>query len=266
MKVAALQFDVLSAAVEENLETVEQGLRSAAGQGVRLLVLPEMWASSFCEATPELLSASAAAVDRVRELSRELELVVAGSAWGAPDAAGAPTNRLSIHEGGKLLLEYDKVHLFSPTAEDASFAAGGRPPAVVDSGVGRLSGVLCYDLRFGRLFEHLAKQGVELLVVPAQWPGARFAHWRALIPGRAVELQAAVVAANRVGKAHVGRRKMELEFPGESMLVDAHGRLQAEAGSGPQLVVAELDPSEPGRLRRRVPVEKDRRSELYEEW
>lgn len=266
MLVAAFQFDVRRGEVEANLAEVESGLREAARAGIRLVCLPEMWPTSFCDPEPVALAASTAALARVSELSAELGLFVCGSAFGAARADGPPTNRLHVYAGGREILAYDKVHLFSPTAEPESFSPGAAPPATVSTELGTLSGVVCYDLRFGPLLRVPYLAGAELIVVPAQWPSTRASHWRALVLGRAVECQAFVVACNRVGIDRVGRRQLELEFPGNSLVADPHGRALAEGEGRRGLVAARLELGEARRLRVRVPVRRDERPELYAGW
>ncbi len=268
MRVGALQFDVARGDTARNLAAVERGLAEAASSGCGLVCLPEMWPTSFpgaSEVGQELLAASTAAVARVAELSGELGLVVAGSAFAEhPD--GPPANRLTVHDRGELLLSYEKVHLFSPTAEGESFSAGSDAPSVVDTSAGRLAAVVCYDLRFGACAEAAFAGAPDLLLCPAQWPRPRESHWRALVHGRAVEGQCFVIAANRTGTELVGRRRVELEFPGNSLVVDPHGRTLAEGRGEAGLVVAEIDLEVARRLRVRVPVGKDCREGLYAQW
>jgi len=266
VRVAAFQFDVLRGEVEANLAAVELALRLAAEQGVELVVLPEMWPTSFvAEADAALLARSADAVERVGALSRELGLVVAGSAFATvPGAAqdAAPRNRLTVFARGERVLVYDKAHLFSPTAEHEAFSAGDAAPSTVALEPLSLSGCVCYDLRFARLLRAPFLAGAELLVVPAQWPASRAAPWRALVCGRAAEHQAFVVAANRTGVDLVGRRRLELEFSGNSLIAGPDGSVRAEGRGGDGLVVAELTLDEVHALRRAVPVRRDERRDL----
>ena len=84
----------------------------------------------------------------------------------------------------------------------------------------------------------------EVLCVPAQWPRPRAAHWRALLVGLAVANQCFVVGANRTGTERADRsggRGLELEFPGNSLVADPHGRVLAEGAGENGLVSAELD-------------------------
>ncbi len=270
MRVAAFQFDVLEDDVAANLALVEQGLRQAAREGCALVCLPEMWPTSFvdvAERAEQLAERTREAFEHVASLSAELELVVAGSGFARSALeSGRLTNRLVVHDRGATLLEYDKVHLFSPTAEGESFVAGDEPPPVVEASAGRLSGAICYDLRFPEPFRHAYRRGARLLVCPAQWPTPRATHWRALVVGRAVESQCFVVAANRTGRTLVGRRRLELEFPGNSLIVSPHGEVLAEGAGQDGLVSCEVDLDVARQLRVRVPVEKDERRELYERW
>lgn len=267
MRIGALQFDVRRGAVDHNVAAVEAGLRAARDQGVTLVCLPEMWPTSFADPAedPTLVDASRAAVDRLAERTAELDLCVVGSAFGRA-ADGRPTNRLHVLDAGAVRAHYDKLHLFSPTAEGETFAAGDEAPPVVDVRGARLAGLVCYDLRFPEAARDVFRRGADLLCVPAQWPRPRETHWRALVLGRAVELQGFVLAANRTGTDVVGRRRLELEFPGNSLVCDPHGVVLAE-GAGPAgLVVADVDLDRARRLRVRVPVRKDERPELYRAW
>jgi omega-amidase len=270
MRVAAFQFDVRPGDVAANLAAVEAALREAAAAQIELVCLPELWPTSFPAGdgpTEELLAAGGAALERVRVLSAELSLVVAGSALGpACGPASLPTNRFHLFERGRLLARYDKVHLFSPTAEPEAFSAGEHPPPVVNTRLGRVAGAICYDLRFPELARVAFRGGAEALLVPAQWPTPRLVHWRALCVARAVEGQFAVVAANRTGSERVGRRGLELEFSGGSLIVAPGGEVLAEGGAAAGLISAQIDLEQGRRLRTRIPIAKDERPELYRRW
>jgi len=82
----------------------------------------------------------------------------------------------------------------------------------------------------------------------------------------AVTNQCTVVAANRTGRDVIGRRELELEFPGNSLVVDPHGRVLAEGHGEEGLIAAEIDPGLARELRRQVPVARDSRPDLYAAW
>ena len=270
--VAALPLDV-SSDPSVNRERVLGALDDAARDGVDLLVLPEMWPTSFTpDAGPEVLSVSREIVEEVAERAATLGLLVAGTAYGPPAGSapgaqpGLPTNRLHLFDGGRDLLAYDKVHLFTPTAEHLTFAAGTRPCPVADTRIGRISGLICYDLRFPELVREALRDRVDILLCPAQWPRPRDLHWTRLARARAIDGLCYVVGANRGGKAVIGRRRMELEFPGNACIVSPHGELLAEGDGGEERVAATLDLEEVRELRKRLPLVRDERPDLYREW
>jgi predicted amidohydrolase len=264
VRAAAFQFDVRADDVEHNLGEVESALREAARERCDLVVLPEMWPTSFPTAdtrTDEALAETERALRRIAALTSELPLVVCGSAFGR--TSGLPANRWHAFEDGRTVASYDKLHLFTPTAEEASFSAGSSAPPAVDTRAGRLGGLVCYDLRFPEAARALFHAGVAVTAVSAQWPDPRASHLAALCAGRAVETQCFVVACNRTGSARIGRRGLDLHFSGGSRLVDPEGRVLAAGGSERELVVADLDLELARTLRIRVPVAKDERRDIY---
>ena len=275
LRVGAVQWDVRRGDLEANLVVVREELARAAADGLDLVCLPEMWPTSF-EAKGlgfadgprrrEALAAAERARDELASLSARFELAVAGTALAADPGGGPPRNRLELWVAGAAVLQFDKVHLFSPTGETAGFTAGDRPPPVVTWRGVRIGGLVCYDLRFGAVCEALQRAGAELVLVPAQWPTPRAAHWRALVLGRAAELQAYVLGCNRLGTETFGRERRPLAFPGNSLVARPDGLVLAEGRGAPGRVEAELDLDGLRRLREQVPVRRDRRDEVYATW
>ncbi|MEM8709541.1 MAG: nitrilase-related carbon-nitrogen hydrolase [Planctomycetota bacterium] len=292
MRVATLEVDLRTGAVEANLKAVLAGVRAAAARGSELVALPEMWPTSFVAgATDSDYAASDQAVRRLAEVTEELPITAVGSAFGprleeAPGIASLPTNRAHVLRRGRVEVWYDKVHLFSPTAEHLAFRAGTEPPPVMQLPVRsgepvKIAPVVCYDLRFPEVARAAFRGGAEVLVVVAQWPDSRAAHWKALLRGRAAELEGFVVASNRIGVDEIGRRRMRLSFGGHAAVVGPSGEdvevadratLRRDGdddgalGEATKLSVQEIDLEEARALRRAVPVLKDERRELYRGW
>jgi omega-amidase len=272
LRVAAAALDPRVGAVEQNLAHARAALTEAAARGVALLALPEMWPTSFtAEADEGLVRAGEAAVTELAVAATALGVTVVGSAY-AHRAAGPPANRAHIlglppgagrAEEPRAAPGYDKVHLFSPTAEHLSFSAGDAPPPVVDIGAVRLAPIVCYDLRFPDLVRAPIRAGAELLVVVAQWPDSRAAAWRALVAGRAAEGECFVLAANRRGTDEIGRRRMVLSFGGHTIVAGPDGAVRAAGPVEDGLLVHDIDLGEVRAMRRAVPVLSDERRELY---
>ncbi|MEZ5964383.1 MAG: nitrilase-related carbon-nitrogen hydrolase [Planctomycetota bacterium] len=261
---ACVQFDVRRGDVSANLACAERHLQSAAEQGVKLAILPELWSTSFLPTWDEDVVREARQADeRVLRLSQELDMVVVGS---AVEADGCKRfNRVLVCDRGDVAASYRKIHLFTPNAEDRSMSPGSEP-AAVDTSVGRLGLAVCYDLRFAELMRWFFYQHVEILVVPAQWPESRASHWRALIDARAIENQCFVLGCNRTGSEGSLKGTDQLAFPGNSRIVDPMGEVLASGQGDAGTVVAEIEPRKVRTMRRMMPIERDRRLELYPAW
>ena len=127
-------------------------------------------------------------------------------------------------------------------------------------GAGSASRV-CYDLRFPALYRALAEAGASFLAIPSAFTRQTGeAHWHVLMRARAIENGCYVLAAAQGGKHENGR-----ETFGHSLVVDPWGRIVAEGGTEPGVVMAEIDPAEVAAARSRVPsLQHGRRFEVVE--
>ena len=158
---------------------------------------------------------------------------------------------------GQLINEYDKVHLFGLMQEDRFIAPGNSESSFEIDGI-KSSCVICYDIRFPEWERKLMSSGAKILFVSAQWPDVRIKQWEILLRARAIENQAFVVAANRVGDAPNDH------FNGHSLIIDPFGEIIANGCSGQEEIVsAILDLSLVDKARGNIPVFKDRRLDLY---
>ena len=123
--------------------------------------------------------------------------------------------------------------------------------------------VICYDLRFPELTRYHFHMGVQVLVVPAQWPEARSDHWRTLIRARAIENQFFVIGCNRTGSEQSMRREETLVFPGDSRIADPMGSMIASANGDDEPVVAEIELRHCCSMQRILPIHDDRQAEVY---
>jgi len=233
-----LQFDVQSGDPAKNLSLVRKGLAEIAGSHSLLspgiIVLPELWATGFAyEKLPALALAIPELLDTLRELAAVYRVFLAGS---LPEyAENTYYNTLYIIGPEGKVGTYRKQRLFAPMAEDTFFSPGSKP-CPIETSLGPVAGLVCYDLRFPELLRQQAALGANLLVVPAQWPAARVNHWRILLQARAIENQMFVVAANRCGTTG------DTTFGGHSMLVGPDGSILLEAGDGEEAAGMMIDP------------------------
>ena len=254
--VAGVQADLAWEDRRANHAMARREVARAAAAGARLVVLPEMWPSGFSMDTavtaegPDGPSATLMA-----DLAGQHEAWVAGS-FACRQGDDRPTNRLLLAGPDGSTVHYDKVHPFSYAGEHEHFAAGRHGVVAEVDGV-RLGLAVCYDLRFANLFWDLGPS-VDAFVVPANWPCARRSHWRTLLRARAIENQAWVLGVNRVG---VGRRLdgSDLDYCGDSLLVDPLGEVVAAAAGQPNLLLGAIDAGTVAEVRAGLPFLPDRR-------
>jgi deaminated glutathione amidase len=115
---------------------------------------------------------------------------------------------------------------------------------------GYLGVTICYDARFPALYRALAEAGASFLSAPACFTRQTGeAHWHVLQRARAVETGSFMISAAQGGKHEDGR-----ETYGHSMIVDPWGRVLAEAGTEPGVILAEIDPAKVADARQRIPA------------
>ncbi|MDU4959778.1 MAG: carbon-nitrogen family hydrolase [Sporomusaceae bacterium] len=257
MKVALLQMQITSGAVPVNRRRGLEMVEKAAAQA-EVLVLPEIWTTGYQLKDLALWAEeeSGYVISELRHIARlKNSWIIAGS-MPLRGKAGITNTMLAIAPDGTIAARYDKIHMFSLYGEGRFFQAGsGRS---LFSLAGTQTGLaICYDLRFPELFRSLALAGAELVVVAAEWPEARSAHWRLLNQARAIENQLFVVAVNCVGE-HKG-----LRFGGQSLVVAPDGAIVAEGTGQEEIILADLDISLVEKTRQAMSVWQDRRPELY---
>jgi len=203
-----------------------------------------------------------------RELARKLSIYVHVGSLAVKVSPDKAANRgFLIDPQGEIAARYDKIHMFDVDLangesyrESRSYRAG-ELAVVADLPWGRLGVTVCYDLRFPALYRALAEAGSSFLAIPSaftQQTGE--AHWHVLNRARAVENGCYVFAAAQGGKHENGR-----ETFGHSLVVDPWGRIVAEGGVEPGVVIADIDPAEVAAARSRIPsLQHGRRFEVIE--
>ena len=204
-----------------------------------------------------------------RELARALAIYLHIGSLAikvSPDKAANRSFLIDPH--GEIVARYDKIHMFDvDLADGESYRESrnyrpGESAVVVDLPWGRLGLTICYDLRFPALYRALAEAGATLPGDPVGVHAAdrRGALARADPRARAIENGCFVLAAAQGGKHENGR-----ETFGHSLVVDPWGRVLAEGGTEPGVVLAEIDPAEVAAARARIPsLQHGRRFEMIE--
>jgi predicted amidohydrolase len=258
IRVAAIQMRS-GISVERNIDEAERLIREAAAAGARYCLTPEM--TNILDRDRERLMASVAAeeedtsLERLQGLAAELGIHVHAGSMAFRLPSGVSNRSLLIGPDGGIITRYDKIHMFDVDLaggesyrESRLYKPGGTAKMADLLGT-RLGLSICYDVRFPHLYRALAKAGAAVISVPAAFTKTTGeAHWHVLLRARAIENGAFIIAAAQGGHHEDGR-----DTYGHSMIVDPWGRIVAEAGTEPGVVIAEIDPAESGLARGRIP-------------
>lgn len=240
-------------------------IREAVDSGADVVVLPELATSGYMFESPEEAAALAICVDHeiLAEWAAEAaaaDIVLVGGFCELGDDDRI-YNSAAVFDAAGLRAVYRKLHLWD--REKLVFTAGATAPPVLDTRVGRLAVIICYDLEFPELTRSLALAGTQLLVVPTNWPlvprpdGERPPE--ALIAMATARVnRMAIACADRVGN------ERGQAWTGGTTIVGVDGWTAAESRV-PGLVLADLDlePALDKRLSDHADALGDRRPELY---
>ena len=194
-----IQFDVVEGAWQHNLASVRRALTELRPAPKSLIVLPELWATGFAyDRLAELAAVTPAVLEVLAVEARRYQVIIAGSLLEHDRERDAFHNTLYLVGAKGLAGSYRKQQLFAPMGEER-YLLPGDSPRPVQTELGLLACLICYDLRFPELATRQVGVGARLIVVSAQWPERRKDHWQTLLKARAIENQAFVVAANRCG-------------------------------------------------------------------
>ncbi len=255
---------------QANLDVAARLIEEARSRGADYVLTPEMTnilevkrERLFATIAPEETDATLAAF---RELARKLGVFLHVGSLAIKVLPEKAANRsFLIDRNGDILARYDKIHMFDVDLADGesyresrSYRAG-EIAVTADLPWGKLGLSVCYDLRFPSLYRALAEAGSSFLAIPSAFTkqtGA--AHWHVLNRARAIENGAFVFAAAQGGKHENGR-----ETFGHSLVIDPWGRILAEGGNEPSVILAVVDPAEVTAARAKIPsLQHGRRFEM----
>ena len=268
---------------EANLNALEAEIRTAASQGCRLVLLPELHNGPyFCQTQdPELFDLAepipGPTTARLGALAGELGLVIVGSQFERRAAGLYHNTAVVLDSDGRLAGTYRKMHIPDDPGyyEKFYFAPGDPGFTPIDTAVGRLGVLVCWDQWYPEAARLMALAGAEILLYPTAigWhpeePAAEQARqldaWVTVQRGHAIANGLPLAVCNRVGpESDPTGVSAGTRFWGQSFVCGPQGEILARAGTdATQLPIAEIDLARSEWVRRRWPFLRDRRIDAY---
>jgi len=255
-----------------NVDAAAKLIAEARSAGADYVQTPEM-TNILAANSQQLFSTIAeepgdASLAAFRELARTTGIYVHVGSMAIRISPDRAANRsFLIDPKGEIVARYDKIHMFDvdlaggESYRESSRYSPGEQAVAADLPWGRLGLTICYDLRFPALYRALAEAGSVFLAIPSAFTKQTGeAHWHVLNRARAIENGCFVLAAAQGGAHEHGRTTY-----GHSLIVDPWGRVLAEGGTEPGVVMAEIDPAEAAAARAKIPsLQHGRRFEVIE--
>jgi 5-aminopentanamidase len=197
VRVAACQLSLRIGEIGHNRAAARDAIGIAAGQGARVVVLPELASSGYvfsgaAEARSLAEPADGPTVTEWQRLAARHDLVIIGGFCELAES-GELRNSAAIIDPAGTRAVYRKAHLWD--AEPDVFTPGDCEPPVVGTACGRIGVLVCYDAEFPEWVRKPALAGADVLAVPTNWPAEpRPAGERPMV---VLNVQAAA-SANRV--------------------------------------------------------------------
>ncbi len=231
LKLALIQTSLVWENAQANRNQLDKKLTKL--DEVDLVLLPEMWSTGFSMKPQELSETmNGESVQWMKGHAVRLNAAVTGSL--IIQDGGKYFNRVIWAQPDGVLRHYDKRHRFSYAGEDEEYTAGEDRPTWEWNGW-RIRPQICYDLRFPVWSRN--DNAYDLLFYVANWPARRSYPWKALLRARAIENMAYVVGVNRVGLDG-----NNIEYSGDSAVIDSLGATIVEAESGAEdVLMIEID-------------------------
>ena len=282
MKIGLLQQHN-TADKKDNLRRLAEGISDLAKRGAELIVLQELHNSLyFCQVEDvnnfdlaEPIPGPSTAF--YGELSRQLNVVIVTSLFERRAPGLYHNTAVVIERDGNIAGKYRKMHIPDDPAyyEKFYFTPGDLGFHPIDTSVGRLGVLVCWDQWYPEAARLMALQGAELLIYPtaigyessdtADEQQRQREAWTTVQRGHAVANGLPLIAVNRVGhEPDPSGQTGGIQFWGSSFVAGPQGELIYRASdTEEESLVVEIDLKHSEQVRRWWPFLRDRRIDKY---
>ena len=282
LKVGVLQQHNTSD-IADNKRRLAEGVRALAADGAQLVVLQELHNSLYFCQVEDVDNFDLAepipgpSTEYFGQLARELGVVIVTSLFERRAPGLYHNTAVVIERDGSIAGTYRKMHIPDDPAyyEKFYFTPGDLGFHPIDTSVGRLGVMVCWDQWYPEGARLMALQGAELLIYPTAigYAASDFADeqqrqreaWTTVQRGHAVANGLPVVAVNRVGfEPDPSGQTPGIEFWGSTFVAGPQGELLYRASAdGEERRIVDLDLGHSEQVRRWWPFLRDRRIDEY---
>jgi len=264
VNVALAQISCKVGDKENNLKTIEKTINQAKALGANLIIFPELALTGYvCK---DLVYELAEPVPNgpshrriTKTTKRQNVHVIFGMIESSAKAAGVLHNTAVLVGPKGFIGKYQKMHLptHSVFEEKRYFRPGYQTP-VLETDIGRIGLIICYDIFFPEITRVMRLRGAQLIVCISASPSVRRGFFEILTTARAMENTVFVIYTNLVGIED------GLQFWGGSRIIAPNGNIMAQAKYDEEdMITAKINYSDMKQVEAFVPTLRDLRPELF---
>ena len=282
MKVGIIQ-QANSSDLKGNISRLTDKIRLLAQQGAELIVLQELHNGLyFCQTEDVNIfdlgeTIPGPSTEHFGALARELNIVLVLSLFEKRTAGLYHNTAVVIERDGSIAGKYRKMHIPDDPAyyEKFYFTPGDLGFEPIQTSVGRLGVLVCWDQWYPEAARLMALRGAEVLIYPTAigWESSdekteqtrQSDAWQLVQRGHAVANGLPVITVNRVGhEEDPSGQTNGIQFWGRSFVAGPQGELLLELGQSEEMTIVDVDLVRNERVRRWWPFLRDRRIDAFE--
>ena len=268
----------------DNIKKLKNSIRLCADEGAELVVLQELHNGLyFCQTEDTQMFDLAETIpgpstDEFGALAKELGVVLVLSLFERRAPGLYHNTAVVIEKDGSIAGKYRKMHIPDDPAyyEKFYFTPGDLGFEPIETSVGKLGVLVCWDQWYPEAARLMAMKGAEMLIYPTAigWESSdteeekkrQLGAWITVQRGHAVANGLPVITVNRTGhETDPSGQTNGIQFWGNSFVVGPQGEFLAQAGNDrPENMVVEIDMERSENIRRWWPFLRDRRIDEYD--
>ena len=284
MKIALIQQSN-AVSRSDNVEKLEKNIRACAAQGAELIVLQELHNGLyFCQTEDPAVFEQAETIpgpstELFGRLAKELSVVIVLSLFEKRAAGLYHNTAVVLEKDGTIAGKYRKMHIPDDPAyyEKFYFTPGDLGFEPIQTSIGKLGVLVCWDQWYPEAARLMAMAGAELLIYPTAigWESTDSNEekqrqknaWVTVQRGHAVANGLHVLSCNRTGyEPDPSGATNGIQFWGNSFVAGPQGEIMAEASNSDEMnIIIELDMARSESVRRMWPFFRDRRIDAFDD-
>ncbi len=282
LKVALIQ-QKRSSSLESNTDSTCAEIRKTAAKGAKLILLQELHNSLYFCQTEETScfdlaeSIPGPSTDLYAALAKELQIVLVLSLFEKRASGLYHNTAVVLDQDGSIAGRYRKMHIPDDPGfyEKFYFTEGDLGFEPIQTSIGKLGVLVCWDQWFPEAARLMALAGADLLIYPTAigWDPAdsvsekkrQLEAWLTIQRGHAIANGIPLIAVNRCGTELSCDGLNQIDFWGNSFVCGPQGEIVAHAGEDETSLLAEVSLMQSEQVRRIWPFLRDRRIDAYQE-